>query len=173
MVDHALRSASEQGLEPHSRNRNDGRAWQSPNVPHRAPLPPSEMSGRLDQRGSRSAPLLGRVEGENLALPPVLSRHIRERAQQSSACGLGDKRRVIQGMNQFPQPGRSQIVVPGRNVCRHLVGGLPRTNPHCINAPCPARDSCCMRPLAGRCRCLLMRKAFRSAAGGSESVAAW
>ena len=48
--------------------------------------------------------------------------------------GLGDKRRMIQGMNQFPQPGPPQTVVPGeKRLGRSLVGGLPRTDLHRIN----------------------------------------
>ena len=47
-----------------------------------APLPPGQLPGRLDQGGPRPVPLLVRVQGEDLALPPVLSRHVREHAQQ-------------------------------------------------------------------------------------------
>ena len=37
-----------------------------------APLPPGQVPGRLDQGGPRPVPLLARVEGENLALLPIL-----------------------------------------------------------------------------------------------------
>jgi hypothetical protein len=42
--------------------------------------------------------------------------------------------RMIQGMNQFPQPGHPQSGVPGeKRLGRSLVGGLARTDPHRIN----------------------------------------
>ena len=75
---------------------------------------PGQLPDGLDQRGARSTPLLIGVESEDLALPPVVRRHVREHAQQVPAGGLGDKRRMIQGMNQFPQPGPPQTVVPGQ-----------------------------------------------------------
>jgi hypothetical protein len=37
-----------------------------------APLPSGQLPGHLDQRRPRPAPLLVRVQGENLALLPVL-----------------------------------------------------------------------------------------------------
>jgi hypothetical protein len=40
---------------------------------------------------------------------------------------------MIQGMNQFPQPGHPEMVVPGEErPGRSLVGGLPRTHVHRI-----------------------------------------
>jgi len=74
------------------------------------------------------------VQGEDLALLPVLPRHVREHAQQLPAGRLGDKRRMIQGMDQFPQAGPPQTVVPGEErPGRSPVGGLPRTDLHRIN----------------------------------------
>ena len=99
-----------------------------------APLPLGKLSGRLDQDGPRPVPLLARVKGENLALPPVLPRHVREHAQQLPVGGLGDKSRIIQGMDQFPQTRHPETVVPGKKrLGRRLVGGLPRTNVHRTN----------------------------------------
>ena len=46
-------------------------------------------------------PLLVGVQGENLALRPVAPWHIGEHAQQLPADGLGDERRMIEGMDQF------------------------------------------------------------------------
>jgi hypothetical protein len=78
-------------------------------------------------------PLLVRVEGEDLALP-VLPRHVGEHAQQLPAGGHRDKRRMIQGMDQFSQPGYPKTAVPGKKLpgCR-LVGGPPRTDLHGTN----------------------------------------
>jgi hypothetical protein len=51
-----------------------------------------------------------------------------------SVGGLGDKRRMIQGTNQFSQPGRPETVVPGKKrLGSSLVGGLPRSDLHRIN----------------------------------------
>jgi hypothetical protein len=48
--------------------------------------------------------------------------------------GLGDKRRVIQRMNQFSQPGPPETAVPGEKCAGSgLVGGLPRSDLHRIN----------------------------------------
>ena len=60
-------------------------------------------------------PLLVRVQGENLALPPVRLRHVGEHAQQLPVGGLGDKRRMIQGMDQFPQAGPRRLWCLARN----------------------------------------------------------
>ena len=99
-----------------------------------APLLPDQLPDRLDQRGPRTTPLLIGVESEDLTLPPVVRRHVREHAQQVSAGGLGDKRRMIQGMNQFPQPGPPETVVPGKKrLGSSLVGGLSRSDLHRIN----------------------------------------
>jgi hypothetical protein len=96
----------------------------------RAPLLPGQLPGRLDERGARTTPLLIGVQSENLALPPVVRRHVGEHAQQVAVGGLGDKRRVIQGMNQFSQPGRPETAVPGEKCAGSgLVGGLPRSDP--------------------------------------------
>ena len=79
-------------------------------------------------------PLRARVKGENLALPPVLRRHIREHAQQLPVGGRGDKGRIIQRMDHLPQPGHPQTAVLGKKrLGRRLVGGLPRTNVHRSN----------------------------------------
>ena len=44
------------------------------------------------------------------------------------------QRWMIQGMDQFPQTGRPDAVVPGEErLGRSLVGGLPRTDLHRIN----------------------------------------
>jgi hypothetical protein len=108
----------------------------------RAPLLPGQLPDRLDQRGPRPAPLLVRVESENLALPPVVPWHVREHAQQMPVGCLGDKRRMIQGMNQFPQPGPPQTVVPGKKrLGRSLVGGLPRTDLHRVNVTARKKDA--------------------------------
>jgi len=43
----------------------------------------------------------------------------------------GDQRRMVQGMDQFPQARRPETVVPGQErLGRSLVGGLPRTHLH-------------------------------------------
>jgi hypothetical protein len=74
------------------------------------------------------------VESEDLALPPVVRHHVGEHAQQVAAGGLGDKRRMIQGMHQFSQAGRPETVVPGKErLGNGLVGGLPRPDLHRIN----------------------------------------
>ena len=74
------------------------------------------------------------VQGEDLALLPVLPRHVREHAEQPPPGGLGDKRRMIQRVGQFSQPGPPEAVVPGQErLGRSLVGGLPRTDLHRIN----------------------------------------
>jgi hypothetical protein len=100
----------------------------------RAPLLPGQLPGRLDQRGARAAPLLIGVQSEDLALPPVLPRHVREHAQQLPAGGHRDKRRMIQGMDQFPEPGYPKTALPGKKLPgRRLVSGLPRTDLHRIN----------------------------------------
>jgi hypothetical protein len=40
---------------------------------------------------------------------------------------------MVQGMDQFPQPGRPETVVPVQERFGHsLVGGLPRTHLHRI-----------------------------------------
>jgi hypothetical protein len=79
-------------------------------------------------------PLLAHVQGESLALPPVLPRHVRNHPRQLPADGLGDPCRIVQGMDQFLQPGRTQTVVPGQErPGRSLVSGLPRTDLHRIN----------------------------------------
>jgi len=99
-----------------------------------APVLPGQLPDRLDQRGARTTPLLIGVESEDLALPPVARQHVREHAQQMSASGLGDKRRMIQGTNQFSQPGRPETVVPGKKrLGSSLVGGLPRSDLHRLN----------------------------------------
>jgi hypothetical protein len=78
-------------------------------------------------------PLLVRVEGENLALLPVLSRHVREHAGQLPVGSLGDKRRMIQRVDQFSQAGHPETAMPGKKrLGRRLVGGLPRANLHRI-----------------------------------------
>jgi hypothetical protein len=64
-----------------------------------ASLPPGQLPGHLDQGGPCPAPLLVRVHGEDLALLPVLPRHVREHAQQLPAARLGDQRRMVQRMN--------------------------------------------------------------------------
>jgi hypothetical protein len=98
------------------------------------PLPPGQMPDRLDQGSPRPVPLLTGVEGEDLALPPVPPRHIREHAEQSPPGGLGDKRRMIQRADEFSQAGHPQTVVPGKKLLgRRLVGGHPRTNVHRTN----------------------------------------
>jgi hypothetical protein len=41
---------------------------------------------------------------------------------------------MVQRIDQFPQAGYPQTVVPGQERAgRSLVGGLPRTDLHCIN----------------------------------------
>ena len=48
--------------------------------------------------------------------------------------GLGDKRRMVKGMDQFSQAGRAEAVMPGQErLGRGLVGGLPRADVHRIN----------------------------------------
>jgi hypothetical protein len=99
-----------------------------------APLLPGQLPDRLDQRCARTTPLLIGVQSEDLALPPVERRHVGEHAQQVPVGGLGDKGRMIQGMNQFPQPGPPQTVVPGKKrLGSSLVGGLPRSDLHRLN----------------------------------------
>ena len=94
-------------------------------------MPPGQLPCCLDQGGPRAVPLLARVKGENLALAPVLPRHVREHAQQSPFGGLDDKSRIIQGMDQFSQARYPETIVPGKKrLDRRLVGGLPRTNDH-------------------------------------------
>jgi len=79
-------------------------------------------------------PLIACVQGENLALPPVLPRHVCEHAQQLPLGGLGDQRRMIQRIDQFSQPGHPHTVVPGEErPGRRLADGLPRTDLHRIN----------------------------------------
>jgi hypothetical protein len=107
-------------------------------------------------------PLLARVQGEDLALLPVLPRHVREHAQQMPAGGLYDKRRMIQGMDQFPQPGHPETVVPGKKrLGRSLVGGLPRTDLHRINVTAVEEGA-----IAPRC----LRGALAAGCGGSPST---
>jgi hypothetical protein len=74
-------------------------------------------------------PLLAGVQGEDLALPPVLPRQVREHTQQLPADALGDQRRMVQGMGQFSQPGHPDTLVPGQErPGRSLIGGLPSMN---------------------------------------------
>jgi hypothetical protein len=97
------------------------------------PLPPGKLPDRLDQGSPRPAPLLASMEGENLALLPVPLRRVREHPQQMSVGGLGDKRRMVEGMDQFPKAGRTDAVVPGQErLDRSMVGDLPRTDIHRI-----------------------------------------
>ena len=99
-----------------------------------APLLPGQLPGSLDQRGTRTTPLLIGVESEDLALPPVVRRHVGEHGQQAPAGGLGDKRRMIQGMNQLSQAGRPETVVPGKErLGSSPVGGLPLSDLHRTN----------------------------------------
>jgi hypothetical protein len=54
--------------------------------------------------------------------------------QCASADGLGDKSRIIQGMDHFPQSRHPEAVVPSKKLPgRRLVGGHPRTNVHRTN----------------------------------------
>lgn len=79
-------------------------------------------------------PLLACVEGKDLTLLPVVPWHVREHAEQMAAGGLGDKRRMIQGMEQLPQAGHPETAVPGKKrLGRSLVCCLPRTDPHRTN----------------------------------------
>ena len=61
-------------------------------------------------------PLLAGVEGEDLALLPVLPRHVREHAGQPPPGGLGDKRRMIQRAGQLSQAGHPETVVRGKEL---------------------------------------------------------
>ena len=99
-----------------------------------APLPSGQMPDCLNQGGSRPAPLLVGVEGQDLALLPVLPRHVREHAEQLSLDGLSDKCRMIQRADQFSQAGYPETIMPDKKLLgRSLVGGLPRTDLHRIN----------------------------------------
>jgi hypothetical protein len=92
------------------------------------------MPDRLDQCAPRPVPPLAGVEGEDLALLPVLPRHVREHAEQSPPGGLDDKRRMIQRAGQFSQAGHPETVVAGKKLLgRSLIGGVPRTDLHRIN----------------------------------------
>ena len=91
---------------------------------------------------TRPVPLLINVEGENLALLPALPRHVGEHPQQPLIITLGDKCRMIQGVNQFAQPGHPEAVVPGKERLGHSpVGGLPRTNLHQMNVTAKQKDT--------------------------------
>ena len=61
-----------------------------------------------------TALLIG-VQGKNLALPPVLPRHVRKHPRQLPVGGLGNKRRIVQGVDQFPQPGPRRLLCRARN----------------------------------------------------------
>jgi hypothetical protein len=62
-------------------------------------------------------------QAEAAALVPPW--HVGKHAQQLPVGGLRDKRRMVQGMDQFPQPGRPETVVPVQErLGRSLVGGL-------------------------------------------------
>ena len=74
------------------------------------------------------------MKGEDLALPPVPRRHVHEHPQRLPVGGLGDKSRIIQGIDQFSQTGHPETVVPGKKrPGRRLVGGRPQTNVHRTN----------------------------------------
>jgi hypothetical protein len=72
---------------------------------------------------------------------------VREHARQVPAGGLGDKRRMVQGMSQFPQPGPPQTVVPGKKrLSSSLVGGLPRSDLHRINVTATEKGTIVLPP---------------------------
>ena len=110
-------------------------------------------------------PLLARVKGENLALPPVLFRHVRQHAQQLPVIGLGNKSRIIQGMGQFPQARHPETVVPGKKrLGRRLVDGLPRTNVHRTNVTAREKSAIAL-PFRQEARYRLRRLAKPSHSG--------
>ncbi len=112
-----------------------------------ASLPCGQMPDRLDQGGPRPVPLLAGVEGEDLALLPVLPRHVREHAEQPPPGGLGDKRRMIQRAGQLSQAGHPETVVAGKELLgRSLVGGLPRTDLHRPNVTAMEQGTIARRP---------------------------
>jgi hypothetical protein len=74
------------------------------------------------------------VEGKDLALLPVPPGHIREHPQQAPVRGLGDNRRMVEGMEEFPEAGHPDAAVPGEErLGSRLVSGFPRADVHCIN----------------------------------------
>jgi len=93
-----------------------------------------QLLDRLDHGRPRPVPLLGSVQGQDLALLPVRPGHIREHPQQAPARGLRDKRRMAEGMQDFPEAGHPGTAVPGeKRLGRRLVSGFPRTDLHRIN----------------------------------------
>jgi len=57
-----------------------------------------------------------------------------QRHQQATARGLGDKCRMAERMDEFPQPGHPGTAVPGEErLGSRLVGGFPRSDLHHIN----------------------------------------
>lgn len=99
-----------------------------------APLPRRQLLDRLDHGGPRAVSLLGSMKSKNLTLMPVPPGHIREHSQQAPARGLGNECRMVEGMDEFPQPGHPGAVVPGEErLGRPLVGAPPRTDPHRLN----------------------------------------
>ena len=99
-----------------------------------APLLRRQPPDRLDHGGPRAVPLPGSVESKDLALLPVPPGHIREHPQQAPARGLSHECRMLEGMDEFPQPGHPGAVMPGEErLCSRLVGRFSRPDLHRIN----------------------------------------
>lgn len=93
-----------------------------------------QLLDRLDQGSACPVPLPGSVKGQDLALPPGLVRQIGEHSQQVPVRILGDKRRIVLGMDQLPETGHAGTAMPGQErLSVRLVGGLSRTDPHRIS----------------------------------------
>lgn len=93
-----------------------------------------ELLNRRDQRGPGPPPLPGSVMGQDLALLPVSLRHIGEHPQQVPVSILGDKRRIVPGMDELSQTGHAGTAMLGEErLGSRLAGGLSRPHPHRIS----------------------------------------
>jgi hypothetical protein len=98
------------------------------------PQPPTALLGRqpldrLNQGGAHPPPLLGGVEGEDLAL--VAIHDVGEHAQQAPILGLGEEGWVVEGVDQLAAAGRAGVVVLGEEgVDGRPVGGVAGSDLH-------------------------------------------
>jgi hypothetical protein len=98
------------------------------------PQPPTALLGRqpldrLNQGGAHPPPLLGGVEGEDLAL--VAIHDVGEHAQQAPILGLGEEGWVVEGVDQLAAACRAGVVVLGEEgVDGRPVGGVAGSDPH-------------------------------------------
>ena len=94
-------------------------------VPHR------QLLGRFDQGGSRPAPLPVCVKRQDLTPLPVRLRQVREYSQQVPIGIVGNKRRIVPGIDQVPQTSHAGALVPDQErLGSWHIGSLSRTDLH-------------------------------------------